>query len=250
MSAAYQPDRSIVGKIRRRLVRLLDRRPAPRGAEQPLVSFAFDDPPASAALAGARALEARGARGTYFLSAGLVGGTGPMGPYAVWGDIGRVAAAGHEIACHTFSHLDCGQASGEQAVADVERNRKAFLAHGLPAPTTFAYPYGDVSPAAKAALAPRYALLRALHHGLIEAGCDLNQTPAVGVEGPDGEAVAMAWLNRALERKAWLILYTHDVVDQPSVWGCQAAVLERLIAAALEGGAEIVTVAEGARRSA
>ena len=60
-------------------------------------------------------------------------------------------------------------------------------------PTTFAYPVrrrraGEPS----ARLAGRFGLLRALHHGLVGAGADLNQAPAVGVEGPDGEALAHA----------------------------------------------------------
>jgi hypothetical protein len=85
---------------------------------------------------------------------------------------------------------------------------------------------------------------------LIGAGTDLNQAPAVGIEGTDGEAVAHAWIDRAIERRAWLILYTHDVVAAPSPFGCTPAALTRLIAHALAAKAEVVTVAEGARRLA
>ena len=102
----------------------------------------------------------------------------------------------------------------------MERNAAALGAWGAPAATTFAYPYGDVSLAAKMALGGRYDILRALHHGLIEAGTDLNQAPAVGIEGPDGEAIARGWIDRAVARRAWLILYTHDVVERPSPFGC------------------------------
>jgi hypothetical protein len=77
---AYQPDRSLKGKIRRRVVRLVERRPATQTLETPLVSFSFDDAPASAATTGARILESHGARGAYFLSAGLAGQDSPMGP--------------------------------------------------------------------------------------------------------------------------------------------------------------------------
>ena len=101
---------------------------------------------------------------------------------------------------------------------------------------------------AKAALGGRYKVLRALNHGLIEHGTDLNQAPAVGIEGPDGERTAHAWLGRAIKRKAWLILYSHDVSDSPTDWGCTPGALERLIEASLAAGCEVVTVAEGARR--
>jgi len=244
---AYQPDRSLRGKLRRRLVRMVHRRPLPVAPERPMVSFAFDDAPVSAAREGARILEQRGLRGTYFVSAGLAGTQAPMGLCAGADDYRRLAANGHEIGCHTFSHIDCGVADGASVRSDVARNLDAFKTWGLPTPTTFAYPYGDVGPAAKAALNGRYALLRALHPGVVEEGADMNQAPAVGIEGPDGESEAMRWLAAARERRAWVILYTHDVACDPSPWGCTPDTLERLADWAVANGFESYTVAEGAR---
>jgi peptidoglycan/xylan/chitin deacetylase (PgdA/CDA1 family) len=246
--AAYSADRSLTGKLRRRLVRLVERRPARRGPDRPMVSFSFDDAPATALAEGRAVLEAHGLRGTYFIAAGLAGEAGPMGPNAASQAVMQAAEAGHEIACHTYSHLDCGQADQRTIEADVDRNTAALSAWGAAPATTFAYPYGDVSLAAKKALGGRYDVLRGLHHGLIVAGTDLNQAPAVGIEGPDGEAVAHAWIDRATARRAWLILYTHDVVEPPSPFGCTPAALKRLIEHALAAEAEVVTVAEGARR--
>jgi len=245
---AYQPDRSLKGKMRRRLVRLAHRRPLTAGPQSPMVTFSFDDAPLSAAEAGAALLEAHDARGTFYVSAGLAGSDGPMGRYAQAEDYRRLAAAGHEIACHTFSHLDCGRASGAQARADAERNLAALDEWRTGPATSFAYPYGDVAAGPKRALSPRYATLRALHHGVITAGTDLNQAPAVGIEGAEGEAIASRWLDQALARKAWLILYTHDVREAPSPWGCTPEALARLIDRARRGGAEIVTAAQGAQR--
>jgi len=62
---AYEPDRSLKGKLRRRLIRLAHRRPARVKLARPMVSFSFDDAPATACEAGAKVLEARGLRGTY-----------------------------------------------------------------------------------------------------------------------------------------------------------------------------------------
>ena len=84
--------------------------------------------------------------------------------------------------------------------------------------------------------------------GLIEDGADANQLPSVGIEGPDGEAAALRWLDRAAERKAWLILYTHDVASSPSPWGCTPEALGHLADAARARDFDVVTVAEGARR--
>lgn len=245
---AYEPDRTLKGKLRRRLIRLAHRRPAKVALERPMVSFSFDDAPATACEAGAKALEAHGLRGTYYFAAGLTGRDGPMGRFATGQDARRLHDAGHEIACHTFSHLDCGQSSKAVTLADVDQNAASLAEWGTGEPVSFAYPYGDVGAPAKTALAGRFKTLRALHHGLIADGADLNQAPAVGIEGQDGEAVANSWLDKAKARKAWLILYTHDVADEPSQWGCTTGALERLIERAVAEGFDVVTVAEGARR--
>jgi peptidoglycan/xylan/chitin deacetylase (PgdA/CDA1 family) len=247
MADAYHADASWRAKLRRRTVRLASRRPA-RAPARPMLSFAFDDVPASAAAAGAAILQARGLKGTYYVAAALEGTDAVTGPMAGADAVKRLAAAGHEIGCHTYSHLDCGQAAACDAVEDVALNAETLIGWGLPRPATFAYPFGDVAPATKRALASRFSLMRALHHGVVTAGSDLNQAPAVGVEGPEGEALAMRWLERAAGRNAWLILCTHDVAEAPSPYGCTPAALERLVGAALADGFEVVTVAEGAAR--
>jgi len=187
MIEAYHADSSWRGKLRRRTVRLAARRPA-RTPAGPMISFCFDDAPASAAEVGAAILERRGLRGSYFIAAAMAGTDAATGRMADALAVRRLAEAGHEVGCHTYSHLDCGQASAEDAVEDVALNAETLARWGLPRPATFAYPFGDVAPATKRALAGRFALMRALHPGLVTAGADLNQAPAVGVEGADGEA--------------------------------------------------------------
>lgn len=241
-------DRSLRGKLRRRLAKLAVRRAAPAAPGRAMVSFCFDDAPESAAVRGAEILDARGLKGTWFISMGLAGQDGPMGMNADAGQIGRLLETGHEIGCHTFSHLNCGMAPVGIVEGDLERNLQALQTLGAPEPLTFAYPYGEVSAPAKAALGERFALARALHHGLIGQGSDLNQAPAVGIEGPAGEDIARRWLHRALDEQAWLILYSHDVRADPSPFGCTPAALARLADEAMKGGADVVTVAEGCRR--
>jgi peptidoglycan/xylan/chitin deacetylase (PgdA/CDA1 family) len=247
---AHAADSSLGGKLRRRYTRLLSRRSARGRLERPIVSFCFDDAPSSAAETGAAILERRGAKGVFYISMGLAGRVGPMGRNADAVQIERLITQGHEIGCHTHSHLDCGQASAGEIADDVLRNKAALIGLGAPLPRSFAYPYGDVSISAKRVLAPRFELLRALHHGLVRHGQDLNQAPAVGIEGEQGEAVAWRWLDRAISETAWLILYTHDVAEEPSAWGCTPEALARLLDGALGAGVDVVTVAEGCDRIA
>jgi peptidoglycan/xylan/chitin deacetylase (PgdA/CDA1 family) len=246
---AYSADRSLRGKLRRRYTRLAFRKPLRLSLDRPMLTFTFDDVPATAALAGAQLLEAVGLRGAFYICAGLEDGDGPMGRYGSSEDARRLAAAGHEVACHTYSHLDCGQADQPTITADVDRNGLALAERGAPNPVSFAYPYGDVSFAAKRALGGRFKTLRTVQAGLVESGADANQLPAVGIEGRDGEARARAWMARAARRKAWLILYTHDVAEAPSAWGCTPDALGRLAAEAIEGGFDVVTMAQGAARA-
>jgi peptidoglycan/xylan/chitin deacetylase (PgdA/CDA1 family) len=249
MAEAYHADTSWRAKLRRRTVRLAARRPA-KAPERPMLSFAFDDVPVSATEAGAAILERRGLRGSYYIAAALADTDAATGHMACGAAVKRLADAGHEIGCHTYTHLDCGQAEAADAVEDVARNAEALEAWGVARPVTFAYPFGDVAPATKRALAGRFALLRALHAGVITRGADLNQAPAVPVEGPEGESLGLHWIERAAAQRGWVILTTHDVAEAPTEWGCTPQTLERLADAAIAAGFEVVTVAEGARRLA
>jgi len=79
---------------------------------------------------------------------------------------------------------------------------------------------------------------------MVHEGSDLNQLPAVGIAGEDGESFARRWIDRAVDENAWLILFTHDVRENPSLWGCTPAALDRLAAHARAAGCDIRTVGE------
>lgn len=243
MIQPYTPDVSLAGKLRRRFARLVHRRPARLSLTRPIVSFSFDDIPATAAHAGAQALERQGVRGTFYVCAGLFGQEGHMGRFADAAEIQALVHQGHEVAGHTLNHLDCHRTPPTELDADLDANDAALRALGA-APLHFAYPYGEVSPRAKKQLGARYASLRGVHKGLVHDGGDRNQLPGVGIEGPDGEAAARAWIDRAVAEQAWLILYTHDVRETPSAWGCTPGALDRLIAHARDAGCDIRTVGE------
>ncbi|MND67539.1 Polysaccharide deacetylase [compost metagenome] len=243
MIQPYTPDVSLKGKLRRRLARLTHRRPARLDLDRPVVSFTFDDIPASAAHAGAQALEKHGARGTFYVCAGLFGRDGHMGRFANAAEISALIHQGHEVAGHTLDHVDCHRTAPAALEADLDANDLALRGLGA-APLHFAYPYGEVSPRAKKQLGARYASLRGVHKALVHDGGDRNQLPGVGIEGPDGEALARAWIDRAVAERAWLILYTHDVRETPSPWGCTPDALDRLIDYARTAGCDIRTVGE------
>lgn len=250
-AAPYAADSSLYGKLRRRFARLTHTRPASMAhIHRPMLTISFDDAPESAACEGAAILKRHGVVGTWFISAGLMAEDSHMGPFAGPDALRALAADGHEIACHTYSHLDCGRADALEIDSDIEQNQIVLKHLRLPTPRTFAYPYGDVSPQAKSIIDRRYLASRALHHGLVVHGTDLNQTPAVGIEGACGEQTAMEWLLRAARTpQSWLILYTHEVREAPSPFGCTPQVLDRIVAKGMTMGFDVVTFAEGAQRA-
>jgi peptidoglycan/xylan/chitin deacetylase (PgdA/CDA1 family) len=166
-----------------------------------------------------------------------------MGRFLDHDEIADLAARGHEIACHTYSHLDCGRALPDATGEDCERNREALARKGFDL-RHFAYPYGEVSASAKAMLGAHYGSMRALHPGLVRRGSDRNQLPAVGIEGADGLDRARRWIDRAVQERAWLILYSHDVRESPSDFGCTPGTLERLVSHAKASGARIARVGD------
>jgi peptidoglycan/xylan/chitin deacetylase (PgdA/CDA1 family) len=244
----YHADASLYGKLRRRLSRALSRKPAAQAPGRPMISFAFDDAPTSAATTGAAILEAYGARGSFFTCAGMAGEQYTTGVMASRDELLALSTNGHEIGCHTYRHLDCGRATEAEIARSVDENCKALTSWGLPAPESFAYPYGDVSPAAKRVVDRRFRIARALHPGLVQQGSDLNQTPGIAVEGDRGVELALSWMDRAIGDGGWLILFTHGVCDEPGLFDCATSAFEMLVSAADGSGFDFVTVGEGARR--
>ncbi|MBE7218384.1 MAG: polysaccharide deacetylase family protein [Caulobacteraceae bacterium] len=246
--SAYEIDRSLGAKLRRRLVRLRRRAPAPAGPDRPWATFSFDDAPASVLGAGLPILEAHGLRATIYACPGLAGGVTSLGRLMDAGELRRAAAGGHEIGCHTNSHRDLARASSAETRAELDASAAGFAAAGLPPPATFAYPYGETDVASKAVCASRFSLCRGIHAGRVTRGSDLAQAPAIHADGPDGEARALAGLRAAAARGGWVILFMHRVSPLAGEFSIHPDALARLVAATRELGIEPVTAAEGVRR--
>lgn len=239
----YSPAETVFDKLRRKVSRFVERRPARFEFDRPTLSITFDDAPLTAVRAGARILEAAGVRGSFYISAGLCGRDSPMGPYAGMDAVATLAAAGHEIGCHTFSHLDCGRSQADVITCDVGLNAATLSEYDL-SPQTFAYPYGEVSPVAKKTLSHRFRGLRTVRAGMIAGEADLASLPGVGLEGPGGEAAVKKWMDKAKAKNGWVIVYSHDVREEPSQWGCTPDALKRVLDQALADGFQVLPVNE------
>ncbi len=242
---AYIPSGGLIGKLKRQAVRRLAKSPLAISLERTLVSFSFDDFPRSAAMAGADILERHGWRGTFFAGGGFAGGENHLGKMFDIADLKRLHGDGHEIACHTYSHIDIAKTPITDVEAEIDRNRAFLDACGFDAPfQTFAYPYGEASLAAKRALTRRFNVLRGVRPGINRGIADRALLFAVPLDGGErGLRRALQWIENARRNPGWLIFYGHDVREQPGPWGCTPQFLETVCLAVADAGFDVDTIA-------
>lgn len=247
---AYTPARGLAGKVKRLAARRLARQPLNIRLDRALISFTFDDFPASAATTGADILERHGWRGTYFAAAGFAGGQTHLGKMFETRDLLRLARAGHEIGCHTYGHGDASHAQAASVDADCARNRRCLALMGLEEmPTTFAFPYGEASPAAKAMLSSQYRALRGVYPGINRGRADRALLKAVPLDGGSkGMARALDAVRDAVRAPGWLIFYGHDVRNHPGEWGCTPEFLESVCKLAGDLKCEVLPMREALDR--
>ena len=225
--------------------------PARVEPETALVSFTFDDAPDSACRTGGELMGAHGAVGTYYIAGGLIGQRTRYWQLADERQIAELHAAGHELGGHTFSHAFLPRLPHEAILAETECNRTR-LAAIVPeiALENFAFPFGYGSIAAKRTLASTFRSSRSIATGLNRGRTDLQFLRANPlIDGRMDAKTIARLLDDALARKGWVIFYGHDVVRNPSPYGCSPELLETALRAACERGIACVTVAEALRRA-
>jgi peptidoglycan/xylan/chitin deacetylase (PgdA/CDA1 family) len=238
--------RTAVGTVRRGMLSHLLSRRVPLGNAGPLVSFSFDDFPRTAYTVGAPILQGFGARGTYYVTPGLMGKVNNLGEHYSLQDLQSLVEQGHELASHTHSHLSCREVPLHSFRADVRKGRQAIFDQMAIADSgNFAYPYGDVTLRAKQALGLEMLSCRGTTKGINGPEVDLNLLYANSLYG---DLTHLAVVQRLIleneARKGWLIFYTHDVCSRPSRFGCIPELLEAAVSFAAQSRAKIVTVAD------
>ena len=243
------PYTTMAGKLTRFLARNIPtKRLAMRNA-RPLVSFTFDDAADAACTVGASLLEQHQVRGTFYISGGKCGTTSPTGRLATGDQVAALYARGHEIGCHTYSHIPVVGISDDALDRDLNRNR-AFLQAvlGKIPINNFAYPYGDISFKAKQHLTPRYTSCRALTPGVNARSIDLGVLKCCPLEQTliDRERIT-AFIAQAVRRNGWLLFASHDVAEAPSRYGVRPDLLAFAVRSALAAGCRVVTVYQALR---
>ena len=222
---------TLADRVAAALTRRLPVKPAPVRFEHPVASLSFDDFPRSAWSVGGPILARWGCRATYYAAGRYCGISEDGIDYYDRDDLRAVAAAGHEIGCHSFGHLHGTKTGSAMLEADMDANAR-FLAEALGDSRTasFAYPYGEASPRTKAMAARRFATARGIYPGVNRGWTDLSQLKAAPLEARSWSAAAVeALVEDARSNGGWLIFFSHDVSDTPSPYGATPAMLEHAL---------------------
>lgn len=237
--------RSRFGDLRQQLLCAVHSRPVPLGNEGPVVSFAFDDFPRTAYTTGGAILKSFRAYGTYYAALGLMNTTNDLGDQLRQEDIDSVLSDGHELGCHTFSHISCRSVPLRSFEKDVRKGQDVIREMTGCNAANFAYPYGHVTVNAKKTIGKHMSSCRGIYGGINGPMADLNLLRANSLYGdvdrfPEVESL----LSENVKRGGWLIFYTHDVRPNPSPFGCTPALLDRTASMAQEKGCRIATIGE------
>ena len=221
-------------------------RPGPARLDRPIVSFTFDDFPASAAENGAPILSGHGARGTFYASFGRFGQPSLVGRIAEMGHVDRLVREGHEIGDHSYDHRDTLDMTAEEFEASILRNREALKAHRPDLElSTLAFPYGHAEIRTERVARKYFACARTGWKGINHGRIDLTRLRTCPLGRDSGDLGAMkALVDRNRDLRGWLIFFTHDVGDEPSDWGCTPRLLEEVITHAAATGATILNIGE------
>lgn len=212
-----------------------------------IISFGFDDCPLSPIQTALPMLEAEDWRATIYVACGLCETDNHLGKHMSLSDVVDVHARNHEIADHTFSHLSSNDVTTEDYLADIEKNQKTLEGLGLPRSRHFAYPLGHVSPALKRAVGERFKTSRGVLTPT-NPKQDTNLLKAVRVYSGQRLEQALEQIETAKTTPIWLNLFTHDVRENPSDFGCTPAEFQTIVKAVKASGLPVMTV-DGAYRT-
>jgi peptidoglycan/xylan/chitin deacetylase (PgdA/CDA1 family) len=185
------------------------------------VSLTYDDAIPSQRLNAVPALNARGLRGTFFLT----GKSDDLKAHR--GEWGALLSQGHELGAHTINHpcdkkFDWVPEGGaiqdydlSRMESELEENRTLLRSLGARQPFSFAYPCGETEVGEpkvsyEPLIAKFFLSARGVEGRLAQPGSDdLNRIPAF--DGAKTKEELLALVDRAEAQGAWLVLFFHGV---------------------------------------
>lgn len=234
----------MISRIKEKLNREIGKRMFCKNVQFPsdrkVVSFTFDDFPMSAIDNGALILEQAGMRGTFYASLGFF----DEDKFPTRKKITELLERGHEIGCHTYSHTHCGAVPLKQAEADCLKNINELQEITGKEIRSFAFPFGEFSPASKKLAGKLYDTARMVQPGINRNTIDLSALYAVPVDMRGGIDSVKHWMDNLEQFGGWAICYTHAVCSDPTDYDSTEELLEEAVAICKAKRFEVMTVRE------
>ena len=239
----YGVSDNLLRRVGRKFIPFFSQRILPFELDQPIISISFDDFPKSVMENALPQLDKYDWKASFYVAAGLINTTNHLGLHFDQNDLIRLQHEGHEIGCHTYNHLNVTEIPEVRLMDELKANAKAAKTLGITTPLrTFAYPFGETSINRKSGLSHEFASMRGIMRGVHYNKVDLNQIKSVPIySGPDLSQTHR--FIKGLKRKpGWLTLFTHDVREKPSEWGCTPQDFEDTLALIHESGAKVIPI--------
>ena len=218
--------------------------------ERPLASFTFDDFPRSAWTVGGLILRRYNAAATYYVAGRFCGVTEGGVIYYDAEDLKAVHEEGHEVGCHTYTHRHSSLLTPSELRADWDRNC-AFVRQvlGDVKVSSFAYPFGAVSPLSKVLASRRFRCSRGIRPGVNAGAVDIDQLRVVRLESSLWSAQSVEQsVEEAKKSNGWIVFVSHDLSETPTSYGIHPGGLDHALATVRGAGIDILPVRDALAR--
>ena len=221
------------------------KRPYQMNNTRPIISFTFDDVPKSSCVRGGQILKEYALSATYYLSMHLMDRVYSIGTAFSRNDLANIIAAGHEIGCHTYGHLDAWNTNPDVFEASIRENQsKLDEIYPGKAFKTFSYPINTPRPRIKQEAGEYYICCRGGGQTYNSNTIDLNLLKGYFIDkrNRDNRDSIVKIIIESRDNNGWLIFCTHDIGENPSPYGCTPQLLEDLVRYSDRSGARILPV--------
>jgi len=156
-----------------------------------------------------------------------------------------------DFECHTHSHPSLDELTDNQIRAEYQSVDNAFTAHGYATPKHTSYPGGSIDRKGRVkAVTSEFRFSGRLVWGITNPYpiTDWYELKAAQLKRTTAWNTIQGWINTCISENSLLVILTHDVKANPTIYGCTPEKLHQTLDYAIEkenaGLLEIVTIAE------
>ena len=173
---------------------------------QAALSLTFDDGLAEHYTLVMPQLERYGLCATFWINANCIGGTDSYASRLSWDNCREMAAKGHEISNHGWSHKNLTRISEEEIREEIKRNDEAIERELGIRPTTFCYPFNAFNDEVEAIASEG------------RVGTRTFQEPQGQVNSHSTKESLEGWLDEIIAQGEWGVTMTHGIHTAWDQW--------------------------------